>query len=79
MPTPTIHDWLASRPDEAPAADKLATIIASAGAAGVSVDRLRRLCGLPPETLADILKSLVAAGQVVTLKVNGQMTYRATM
>ena len=38
----------------------------------------RRLCGLPPETLADILRSLVAGGQVIALvKVGGEMRYRA--
>jgi predicted transcriptional regulator len=79
MPTPSFYEWLRNRPDEAPAADNLATIIASAGAAGVSVDRLRRVVGLSPETLQDILKSLTATGQVDVLKVNGQMTYRATM
>jgi lambda repressor-like predicted transcriptional regulator len=79
MPTPTFHEWLRNRSDEAPAAENLATIIANAGAAGVSLDRLRRVVGLSPETLADVLKALVATGQVLVLKVNGQMTYRATM
>jgi len=76
MSIPSIHEWLESA-DEAPAADRLATLIASAGAAGISLDRLRRLVGLAPETLADVLKALVATGQVTVLKVNGQMTYRA--
>ncbi len=76
MPIPSFHDWLRSA-DEAPAADRLATLIAQAGAAGVSVDRLRRLCGLQPETLQDIIRSLLATGQVVVLKVHGQMRYRA--
>ncbi len=70
-------EWRANRSQEPPQADRLATLIAQAGTAGVSLDRLRRLCGLQPETLQDILKSLVATGQVVVLKVNGQMTYRA--
>jgi lambda repressor-like predicted transcriptional regulator len=55
----------------------VATLIASAGSAGVSLDRLRRVVGLQPETLADVLKVLVATGQVVVLKVNGQLVYRA--
>ena len=78
MPLPAFHDWLANRAQEPPQADRLATVIASAGA-GISHDRLRRLCGLSPETLADVLKGLMATGQVVVLKVNGQMVYRATI
>jgi hypothetical protein len=77
MPTPSFHDWLGNRAQEAPAADNLATLIASAGAAGVSVDRLRRVVGLPPEVLADVLKSLVATGQVEMLRVTGELRYRA--
>jgi sulfur carrier protein ThiS len=46
--------------------------------AGISLDRLRTLVRLPPDTLQDLLTSLVATGQVVALKINGQMTYRAT-
>ena len=79
MPTPSFDSWLQTKSQEAPAADRLATIIAGAGTAGVSLDRLRRVVGLPPETMQDILKSLVATGQVRVLKVNGQMVYRATM
>jgi sulfur carrier protein ThiS len=45
----------------------------------MSHDRLRRVVGLSPETLADVLKGLVMTGQVVVVKLNGQMTYRATM
>jgi predicted transcriptional regulator len=78
MPIPSFHEWLATRPDDALAADRLATVIASAGAEGVPADRLRRLCGLPPETLADVLKALVATGQVMVVKVNGEFRYRAT-
>ena len=77
MPTPSFHEWLRSA-DEAPAAENLATLIASAGAAGVSINRLRGLCGLSPETLADVLRGLVMAGQVTVLKVNEEMVNRAT-
>ncbi|MGO8749273.1 MAG: hypothetical protein ACLQNE_25210 [Thermoguttaceae bacterium] len=74
------HDWLGNRAQEAPAAENLATLIASAGAAGISHGRLRTLVPLSPETLQEIIRSLVATGQVVVLKVNGQMVfYRATM
>ena len=75
MPIPSFHEWLRSA-DEAPAAEKLATIIARSGAAGVSLDRLRRLCGLQPETLQHVIRSLLATGQVVVLKVDGQMVYK---
>jgi predicted Rossmann fold nucleotide-binding protein DprA/Smf involved in DNA uptake len=77
MPIPTFHEWLQNRSDQAPNADRLATVIAQAGAAGVSLDRLRRVVGFTPETLQDILRSLVATGQVVMLRVNGEMVYRA--
>ena len=73
----SFHEWLRSA-DEAPAADRLATVIAQAGAAGVSLNRRRRLVGLPPETLQDVLKGLVMTGQVEMLKINGQFVYRAT-
>ena len=76
MPIPSFHEWLRSRSDEAPAADNLAMLIASAGAAGICLDRLRSLVPLSPESMQDIIRSLVATGHVVVLKVNGQMTYR---
>jgi hypothetical protein len=77
-PMQPFPDWLANRSQEPAQAENLATLIAGAGAAGVSRDRLRRLCGLPPETLADVLRALTATGQVEMLKVNGQLVYRAT-
>ena len=64
----TFHQWLEHSADDPSAAENLATLIASASAAGVSYDRLRRLVRLPPETLQDILKGLVATGQVVMLQ-----------
>ena len=73
------RDWLDRRSHEAPAAADLALTIAQAGAAGVSLDRLRRLVPLAPETLQDILKALVATGQVEVVSVNGEMVYRAVM
>jgi hypothetical protein len=72
----SFHEWLRSSRD-APGADRLAMLIAQSGAAGISLDRLRRVVGLTPETLQDILKSLTATGQVVMLRVNGQLVYRA--
>jgi predicted transcriptional regulator len=76
MPIASFHDWLANRFQEPSQADRLATLIAGAGAEGVSVTRLRRVVGLQPDTLQDPLRSLVATGQVVTLKVNGRLVYR---
>ena len=54
---------------EVPDATTLALAIAKSGAAGVSVDRLRRVVGLPPHTLEDLLWALAVTGQVVMLKV----------
>ena len=41
-------------------------------------NRLRTLARLSPDTLQDIIKSLMATGQVAVLKVNGQLVYRMT-
>ena len=75
MILPAFHEWLRSFQD-APEADRLAMLIAQSGAAGVSLDRLRRVVGLPSEVLSDLLKSLVATGQVRMLRVNGELTYQ---
>ena len=76
MPLPSFLDWLRDRSHEAPAAERLATLVAQS-AGGVSRQRLAVALGLPPDTLDDLLKALVATGQVVMLKVNGQTVYRA--
>ena len=76
MSLPSFQDWLDRRSHEAPAADNLATLIAQSGTAGISIDCLRRIVNLPPETLEDILRSLMATGQVSVVKVNGEMRYR---
>jgi hypothetical protein len=73
----SFRTWFEHRPEEAPAAERLAMLIAQAGAAGVSLDRLRRIVGLTPEKLQDVLRSLTATGQVTMLRVNGQLVYRA--
>ena len=73
----SFHEWLKNRPDEAPDAERLALLIAQSGAAGISSDGLRKFVRLRPETLDDLLKALVATGQVVVLKVDGQFVYRA--
>jgi predicted transcriptional regulator len=76
MPLASFHEWLTSA-HEAPEADRLATVIAQAGAAGISRGRIEKVVGLPAETLNDLLKALVATGQVVMLRVNGELVYRA--
>jgi len=70
---PAFHEWLEHRVEEVPDIGSLALVIAKSGMAGVSLDSLRRSLNLPPDTLA----GLVATGQVVVLKVNGEMRYRA--
>jgi hypothetical protein len=78
MRTLSFHEWLAHRPDEALAADRLATVIAQAGASGISRDELARAVRLRPDTLQDVLMSLSATGQVAVFKANGELRYRAT-
>jgi DNA-binding IclR family transcriptional regulator len=73
---PTFREWLKSS-QEAPAAEKLALVVARCGAAGISLDGLSRALGLPPESFRDILRALVTAGQVEVVKVNGELVYRA--
>ncbi len=77
MPSPSFHDWLQNRFQDASQAEQLATVIAQAGGAGISLDRLRRVVGLPPEVLQDVLRSLTATGQIIMLKVSGETVYRA--
>jgi hypothetical protein len=76
MPLPSFHDWLEHRVEEVPDIGNLMLLIAQSGAAGISDDRLRTVVRFAPETLADVLKSLVSTGQIVMMKVNGQMVYR---
>ncbi len=77
MHRPTFHEWLTNRPNEAPGAAQLALVIARSGAAGVTLDGLRRSVRISSDTLQDLLRALVAAGQMMVLKVNGQMAYQA--
>jgi hypothetical protein len=72
----TFRQWLEHVADDPSAADNLATLIAQGGAVGVSLDRIRKVVRLSPETLQDILKGLVATGQVVMLRGNGELRYR---
>ena len=73
----TFWKWLEHVADDPSAADNLATLIAQAGAVGISLDRLRKVVRLSPESLQDVLKGLLASKQVVLLKVNGARVYRA--
>ncbi len=73
----TFPQWLEHRADEAPAAESLATLIAQSGAVGISLDHLRRLVRISPDSLDDLLRALVSSGHVTILKVNGQRVYRA--
>jgi hypothetical protein len=73
----TFWQWLEHGADDPSAADNLATLIAQAGAVGVSVDRLRKVVRLSPESLGEVLNGLLASKQVVLLKVNGVRVYRA--
>ena len=66
-----------NRSQEAPAADRLATVIAQAGATACFWIGCEGWLGLPPQTLADVLKALVATGQVRVVKVGGELRYRA--
>ena len=60
--------WLEHLGDDPSAADNLATLIAQAGAVGVSLHRLRKVVRLSPESLDEVLKGLLASKQVVLLK-----------
>ncbi len=73
----TFRQWLEHVADDPSAADNLATLISQAGAVGVSLDRLRKVVRLSPESLDDVLRALVAAGQVMIVQVNGERVYRA--
>ena len=69
--------WLEHAGDDPSAADNVATLIAQAGAVGVSLHCLRKVVRLSPESLDDVLKGLLASKHVVLLKVNGARVYRA--
>ena len=68
--------WLEHVADDPSAAADVATLIAQAGAVGVSLEGLRKVVRLTPQTLDEILKALLASKQVVLLKVNAARVYR---
>jgi len=45
----------------------------------VSLDRLRGVVRASPETLDNLLRALLTAGQVVVVQIGGEMRYRAAM
>jgi len=71
----SFYEWLEHRVEEVPDATTIALVIARSG--GVSRDDLRRVVRVSPETLDELLRALVSAGQVKLLKVNGQIVFRA--
>ena len=73
MPIPSFHEWLRNRPEEVPDAMQLALVIARSGAAGMSREGLARALRVPGEILEDLLRGLIASGQVVVLKRDGQL------
>ena len=73
----SFHEWLEHRVQEVPDATTLALAIARSG--GVSREGLEKVVRISPETLNELLRALIAAGQVVVVKVGGQMVYRAAM
>jgi sulfur carrier protein ThiS len=78
MPMISFSDWL-HHEKEIPDATQLAFAIARSGAAGVSREDLEKTLRLSSETLDDILKGLIVAGQVVVVSVGGQLVYRAAI
>ena len=79
MPLPSFSEWLDDRPPEVPDAGAVALRIAQAGTAGVSLDQLRKVVRASPETLDNMLRGLLTAGQVTVLKVGGELVYRTAM
>jgi sulfur carrier protein ThiS len=77
MGRPSFHEWLEHRVQEVPDATTLAMMIARSG--GVSCDDLHKVVRISPETLDELLRALVSAGQVVVVKVNGQRVFRTAM
>ena len=77
MPLPSFRLWLDHRPPQVPDAASLALLVARSGAAGVSREEMARALGVPSEALEPLLRAMVVARQVVMLKRDGQLVYRA--
>jgi predicted transcriptional regulator len=69
--------WLEHRPQQVPDAATLALVIARSGAAGVSREEMARALGVPGETVESLLRAMLVSGQVVVLKRDDQLVYRA--
>jgi hypothetical protein len=74
----SFRQWLEHLGDDPSAAYDVANLIAQAGAVGVSLQCLRKVIRLSPESLDEVLKGLLTSRQIVLLKVNGARVYRAT-
>jgi hypothetical protein len=78
MPLPSFRSWLEDhRLQQVPDAGAIALLIARSGAAGVSREGLARAIGVPSEALEPLLRAMVVSGQVVMVKVGGELRYRA--
>ena len=75
----SFHEWLDRRPQEVPDLGRLALLIARSGAGGMSGNDIEKALGVPFEMVDDVLRALVSSGQVVVVKANGEMRYRAAM
>jgi len=74
---PSFRQWLEHIADDPAGAADVATLIAQAGAVGISMECLRKVVRLSPGSLDDVLKGLLASKQVVLLKIDGARVYRA--
>ena len=72
-------EWLEHRVEEVPDVTTIALAIARSGTAGASREGLEKVVRISPETLDELLRALVSAGQVVVVKLNGQRVFRAAM
>jgi len=72
MLRPSFHVWLEHRLEEVPDSANLALVIARSG--GISRDDLSKIVQIPRHP-RNLLRALITAGQVMVLKVNGQMVF----
>ena len=73
----SFQNWLEHRLSTIPDATSLGLVINQAGPRGIARDELLRRTGVSPDVLETVLKGLLAAGQVVMVKVGGELRYRA--
>jgi hypothetical protein len=76
----TIFKWLDLHrrvADAIPDDVSIALLTSRAGAAGLSLDQLRRKSGLAFNVLDVLLARLLARGQLIILVVNGERVFRA--